>query len=108
MRRNRLISCTWKTAYAAYAPQILLRRHKNIKSVIEKERQLSPIASEAGRKLLKEKTIRRMKEQNENIRTVILTIVEELNRLGFEKGFLMPETHSKGTGFGRESSDTIR
>ena len=50
----------------------------NIQSVIEKERQLNPIASEVGSKLLKENTIRRMKEQNENIRTVILIIVEEL------------------------------
>ena len=57
----------------------------NIQSVIEKERQLNPIASEVGSKLLKEKIIRKMKDQNENIRTVILTILEELNRLGFEK-----------------------
>ena len=53
--------------------------------VIEKEKRLSPIASEVGSKLLREGTIRRMKEQDENIRTVILVIDEELRESGFEE-----------------------
>ena len=71
------------------AVQIVLRYdwafENDIRSVIEKERQLNPIASEVGGKLLAEKTIKRMKDQNGDIRTVIRTILEELNRFGFEK-----------------------